>query len=210
MGVGLRGLLAGVLMALIAAPGVAEVKVYPLGSETRLYSEAKLGKHSQKYFRDFKKDALYFGAFYVNSEEDVSWYLTGMPSIKDAERIALTECERESKGKNRCKLYALLVPKGFPAGAQDGGGVSEPSAKTFHKDYLKNVKPGKYAALVQNGMGGSGFAWGYDSAEDAIDRATLHCQANLSTYLTTFSREARNNIKKLGLATCSIIDKRGP
>ncbi|MES2434153.1 MAG: hypothetical protein V4586_10050 [Pseudomonadota bacterium] len=210
MGIGLRGLWAGVLLALIAVPGVAEVKVYPLQSETRLYSDVKLGKAGRGYFGDFKRDGRYFGAFYYNAEEDSAWGIMDVASVKDAMRIAQAECERVSKVKNRCKLYAAVVPKGFVGDAVAAQGLSASSMKTYTKQYRPKLKPNTYGVFAQNGMGNPGFAWGFEDLAEAKERAMLECEGSATTNLARSPALTRKLAVKSGMNLCKIVEQSGP
>ncbi len=210
MGVHLRGLWAGVLMALIAVPSVAEVKVYPLQSETRLYSDVKLGKAGRGYFGDFKRDGRYFGAFYYNAQEDAGWGIMNIASVKDAMRIAQAECERVSKVKNRCKLYAVVVPKGIVGNVGEAQGLSEESMKTYTKKYRPQLRSSSYGVFAQNAMGNAGYSWGYNDLAGAKERAMLECEGSATTDLARSPALTRKLAIKWGLNVCRLLEQRGP
>lgn len=198
------------MLALIAVPSMADVKVYPLKSEMRLYSEDKLGEAGRGYFGDFKKDGRYFGAFYYNAAEDVAWGIMDVASVKDAMRIAQAECERVSKVKNHCKLYAAVVPKGFVGDAVTAQGLSASSMKTYAKQYLPNLKPNSYGVFAQNAMGNPGYAWGYEDLAEAKERAMLECEGSATTNLARSPALTRKLTVKSGMTLCKIIEQRGP
>lgn len=191
----------------LAGPSRSEVKIFPDASDINKYSSVKFGREGRVLFDRFKRGAVYFGAFYYNEAEDVSWFMTGVPKLEDAISVARAECERLSSAKGQCKLHALIVPKGFSSDRQKGFAMSRGVAKDYVRNYLPKAKQGGHSAFSTDGLGGFGFSHGYTSAKDAAEVAQLQCLSATTSNLLTFGTEARALIHKLGADVCKVVDQ---
>lgn len=187
----------------------AEPQDWGTGVELRKLSDAKLGRLSSPTYRRFSEPKLYFGAFVHNARTDASSFWRNVPSLAEAITIATRDCERLSEGVGTCTLYAVTVPRGFPKGKLTGTGLAQDAARAWRGDFRRKAAGAKgYAAFATSGLGDYGYGWGYGTAADAREAATLECLSGLADVMADYEPAMRRIVQARKLNQCDVVDLR--
>ena len=194
-----------VVLAAQSGTASAELKPFSVVVEVRKLSNERLTGDLASGFSRFTSQKRYFGAFAFNKEANEYSYWQNVRSLGSAVEFVLSACQQ--RAKKPCELYAVMVPKGFPKNQIKGSGLNSSSGAGF-KDYLAKHKKGKFSAFAISGIGADGYAWGYDSMDEAEQAATLECMGAMASDLADFSKLDRNLVQKMRLTECEVIDVR--
>lgn len=195
----------------LAAPAAADPKVFGKATEVRRFSEEKLGKTGRSLFGEFQGKKLYFGAMYYNAAIDDGTFYRDVASLEAAMRVAESQCEAlKGSGKGECTLYALILPKGFPADTFKANAVPLGLLPHFDRDFLKREKKGLHAAYAMSPLGLGGASWEWDTAQEAAEAATLSCLSDVAAEIAKMDKRTRDMVQARGYADCPVVAVRGP
>lgn len=201
--------LAGAVLLAALAPAHAEIRIFPEAARVGTVAGLELSPEQRRYYRQYRKNASYFGAFYIAPGTDFFGDTVNYHSFDTAKAAAQKICELASGGKD-CTLYAVTYPAGVDPNAKDLRGLSQPAAKDFTGIYQRSQEPGRYGAFAVNGAFGYGQSFGWSSEAEAKASALNFCTADSYEALAFLPKAGRDWARQRNLAACTIVSVHSP
>lgn len=171
-------------------------------SRTTVVSKVKLTGSMKTSFGFFKKNADFFGAFYINPAEDVvgGFWNTTSPGLAD--EYARKSCAAKSRTPSACQLYARVEPK-TPAKAA-GRHLSQ-SGNLSWAAYRQRQASGTYGAFAWNENGDIGFSWAGATEQGARDTALKLCRKDAAETNAAASALIRDKVLDPAKSACRVL-----
>ncbi|MBY6067547.1 DUF4189 domain-containing protein [Leisingera aquaemixtae] len=167
-----------------------------------IHSDERLKGGVKREFGYFKKNADFYGALYVNLQEDIAAEFWNAPNMAMAKQSAKKSCVLKSQDPSLCKLYATVGPK-HPA---TGEGITlSQTGNRYFKKYQQSQKAGKYGAFATSGYGAPGYSWGYASEIEAKTSAIRACESKVEQMNSDTSAHIVRNVIEAEDLTCRVI-----
>ncbi|AHD02856.1 hypothetical protein METH_03200 [Leisingera methylohalidivorans DSM 14336] len=167
-----------------------------------LHSDLRLRGDIKKQFSYFKKNADYYGALYINSQEDIAGEFWDTRSLALAKQSALKSCRLKSEDPSLCALYATVGPKKPAAG--DGIRLSQSGNRLF-KEYQRTQKDGKFGAFATTKYGHPGYSRNLSSEVEARATAIRYCRKSVKGVNANTSAHLVQNVMAGSGSKCSVI-----
>ncbi|MEP5729271.1 MAG: hypothetical protein ABJL67_07830 [Sulfitobacter sp.] len=162
----------------------------------------------KSHYRNFRREDAYFGAFYVTSSGDGSYYTYGYHDLSLAKAIAKRGCEAIHQGP--CTFFAVAVPEGVDPNATQASGLGAVSALDYNGIYRDRQTTDGYGAFAVSGSAHHGYSFDWPNAAEARAAAIAFCEVEVAKALTEVRIIDREWAKSNGLTTCRIIDSYAP
>lgn len=198
----------------LPVPGAAEVQVYDKKTNVARVLEYKLGPEQKRAWRDFSRSCCYFGAYAINTERDLGFFVQGFNSRKMAISAAETGCAEfsRSEGANpkACRLYAFTVPTEVDVKDAAAAGLGVPAREGFIKLYQKNQSKTGYGAFAIASGRGWGASWDWPTRAEAKATAIAYCEADVAQTMAEIGPKAKDWVGKTGAGKCRVVHETAP
>ncbi|WP_435141133.1 hypothetical protein [Pseudopelagicola sp. nBUS_19] len=166
-------------------------------------SDAKLRGDARREYRQFRRKADYFGAFFANPSEKVGGAYWNASNIESAERFARQSCAHKSKSASGCFLYAHIYPKRFdPSRAELT--LSRSANKDF-REYLRLQDDDRFGAFAISNNGASGYSWAEGSRGFAEQEAVKSCTKAIRKLARNMPNHLKDAVKNPDEQACRVI-----
>ncbi|WP_152615677.1 hypothetical protein [Leisingera sp. ANG-M1] len=189
---------------LAAAIGAQAGEILLEGSRPKLtvHSEQRLRGELKKEFAYFKKNADYYGAFYINRQEEITGEFWNTRNMELAKQSAQDSCRLKSKTPSHCELYATVGPKNPAVGT--GTRLSQSGHRLF-KEYQRTQKDGKFGAFATTKYGHPGYSRGLSSEVEARATAIRYCEKSVQGMNENTSAHLVQNVMAGRGQECQVI-----
>ncbi|UWQ27959.1 hypothetical protein K3555_03545 [Leisingera sp. M527] len=167
-----------------------------------LHSDLRLRGDVKKRFAYFRKNADYYGALYVNSQEDISGEFWDTRNLALAKQSALESCRLKSENPSHCALYATVGPKKPSSG--EGIRLSQTGNRLF-KEYQRRQKDGKFGAFATTKYGHPGYSRNLSSEVEARATALRYCEKSVNGINANTSAHLVQNVMAGKGQECHVI-----
>ncbi len=133
----------------------------------------KLRGDARSAFKTFKRKAEFYGAFYVNPNENVFGSYWAAHDVGTADLYARAVCTAKSATPEACILYARVLPRKYQASASDVT-MSRAANKEF-QEYTRLQNRGRAGAFAISASGAVGYSWAEYSRAAAEKEALRRC-----------------------------------
>jgi hypothetical protein len=198
----------------LTAPGSAEVQLFDKKTNVARVLEHKLGPDQSRTWRAFARACCYFGAYAINTESDLGFFVQGFNSRKMAISAAEAGCAEfsRSEGANpkACRLYAFTVPAELDVKDAAAAGLGVPAREGFTKLYQKNQLKTGYGAFAMASGRGWGASWDWPTRAEAQATAIAYCEADVAQTVAEIGPKAKEWISKTGAGKCRVVHETAP
>ena len=205
------------VLGLFAGPSNADVRLFSDSYKIGIVANQPLGKKHTPNFRRFKAERSYFGAFFVDTTADVSYWVNNFHDMKKAKRAAHKGCDLLSKdtahsihGPSKCRLYAVSYPKEVDPNGRNLSGMGRWALRVFNDTYKARRTAQGYGAFALSNASHFGYTYGWNDSEEAKDQALAHCAAAVAKEMAGLTKEGRRWAHANGLNKCRIVDTQQP
>lgn len=199
-------LCAGLLCA-AASGGAAAPALTDFGQGTqvgRVTSAQDLTGAARKLYRQFTREARYFGAFAAHPVTGQAFYVVNFHDTQKARRAALEGCAQLAEAAG-CQLVGIAMPESLPIDRTNASGMSEEASDAFATVYQENRRPGAYAAFAISGSSHFGYANAWDTADVAKDTALAYCERGVARDMVEIGPKGRDYARARGLNECKVV-----
>ncbi|MGR3634838.1 MAG: hypothetical protein ACU0BK_02815 [Shimia sp.] len=177
--------------------------------KSRLHEMAnfKLRGSTKSEFKQFKRKAEFYGAFFANPSENTAGYYYNASSIAVAEDYARSVCQASSRNPFGCVLYARMLPKKYDP-TKPGLTLSRQGNKDF-REYQRLQDPERYGAFAQSDNGASGFSWAEHDRDSAAEEAVRRCEKAARKLLRKTPQHWRTTVADPSKQICRVVHRSG-
>ncbi|KPA21581.1 hypothetical protein shim_22880 [Shimia sp. SK013] len=191
----------------LAAANAQGINVQKKKSRLHEVADFKLRGTAKSEFKQFKRKAEFYGAFFANPSENTAGYYYNASSIAVAEDYARTVCQASSRNPFGCVLYARMLPKKFDP-TEPGLTLSRQGNKDF-REYQRLQDPERYGAFAQSDNGASGFSWAEHNRDSAEEEALRRCEKAARKLLRKTPEHLRTTVADPSKQICRVVHRSG-
>ncbi|MCB4454704.1 hypothetical protein [Leisingera sp. McT4-56] len=199
------------LNAAVIVTALSSITTYALAEEILLegtkpkvtvHSEERLKGKVKKQFTYFKKNADFYGALYLNIQEDVGGEFWDTRNMELAKQTARKSCHLKSQNPSNCQLYATVGPKSPSNGK--GITLSQAGNRLFRK-YQMSHKDGTFSAFATTEYGAPGYSRNQHSEIEARATAIRFCEQSVEQINKNTGAHLVQNVMSDESGTCRVI-----
>lgn len=202
------------LCVALPATATAEVQVFGKKTSVARVLEHKLGPDQARTWRQFARACCYFGAYAINTEGDLGFFVQGFNSRKMAISAAEAGCaafsRQEGANPKSCRLYAYSIPSEVNPKDAGAAGLGVPAREGYEKVYRKNQTPTGHGAFAIAQASGWGASWDWPTRAEAQASAIAYCEAGVAQIVAEIGPKAGEWMRKTGAGKCRVVHETAP